>query len=466
MFDDKVPVIEVNRNNYERYLPLLKSSIKHADIIALDLELSGIGNHYGLKGKPFQERYERIVETVKTRSILSIGISIFNLYKCIEEKKTIKLKNISFNLMTMSSDNYVVEPDALAFLSKHGFDFNRLINSAILYSIKSRTGLLTILLKDILSSGASIIFHNGFVDLAFLYHHLFNQIPETIGVFQSSIYDWFTDEGINSDKFFGGRGLFYDSKFAAASDQYFATFLEYVFRKSQRSNVLEYRDSRLYVRVKFSKDYGSAEIDADDIDYVDCSMSPHFLKNNFAINKESIDSLCPFYAQSGFCRKNDCEKVHEVDLMLDIECQKSLKKRRRTTSNNSASGAPMKKKSRGLPKAVTRKLESSDTETGEEESELGFHEKTHFSTKGCHRAGMDAFMTGFYVIFSQRMHLFKYQTLDPAFSNQTLVPGLEKPLPLVNSSYAPSSEKHREIWAECQQKKIKNLKFKSGIKFI
>uniref|UniRef100_A0A914Y8S5 Uncharacterized protein n=1 Tax=Panagrolaimus superbus TaxID=310955 RepID=A0A914Y8S5_9BILA len=199
----------------------------------------------------------------------------------------------------MSNDNYIVEPDALAFLSKHGFDFNRLINSAILYSIKDRTGPLPILLKDILSSGASVIFHNGFVDLAFLYHHFFNEIPETVGVFQSNVYDWFTTEGIDSGTF-GGRGLFFDSKFAAASDQYFSTFLEYVFRKSQRSNVLEYRDNRLYVRVKFSKDYGSAEIDASDIDVVDCSMSPHFLKNNFALNKESTDSLCPFYAVSIF----------------------------------------------------------------------------------------------------------------------------------------------------------------------
>uniref|UniRef100_A0A914YMH5 C3H1-type domain-containing protein n=1 Tax=Panagrolaimus superbus TaxID=310955 RepID=A0A914YMH5_9BILA len=189
-------------------------------------------------------------------------------------------------------------------------------------------------------------------------------------------------------------------------------------------------------------------------------MSPHFLKNNFALNKESTDSLCPFYAQSGFCRKKDCEKVHEVDLMLDIECQKSIKKRRRTSNG---AGAPLKKKTRGLPKAVTKKLESDTENDGDEESEPGFHEKTFFSTKGCHRAGMDAFMTGFSVIFSQRMHLFKHQNLDPTFSNQTLVPGLEKPLPLVNSSYAPSTEKHREIWAECQQKKIKNLQFKSGI---
>uniref|UniRef100_A0A914Q3I6 C3H1-type domain-containing protein n=1 Tax=Panagrolaimus davidi TaxID=227884 RepID=A0A914Q3I6_9BILA len=461
MFDDKVPIIEVNRYNFETYSLLLKYSIKNADIIAIDLELSGIGTTNGLRGRPFQERYERIRETVQTRSILSIGISIFKLYKCIEEKKTIKLRNISFNLMTMSNDNYIVEPDALAFLSKHGFDFNRLINSAILYSTKSRTGPLPNLLKDILSSGASLVFHNGFVDLAFLYHHLFNEIPESVGVFQSNLYDWFTTEGIDLDAV-GGRGLFYDSKFTAASDQYSSTFLEYVFRKSQRSNVMEYRDNRLYVRVKFSKDYGSDEVNPVDIDYIDCSMSPHFLKNNFAINEESRDSLCPFYEKHGFCRKSDCEKVHEVDLMLDIECQKSIKKRRRKNGDPQ----PPAKKTRGLPKAVTKKLESSDIENdgAEEESEqLGFHEKTHFSTKGCHRAGMDAFMTGFFVIFSQRMHLFKYQTLDAAFSNQTLVPGLEKPLPLVNSSYAPSTEKHREIWAECQKNKIKNLNFKSGI---
>ena len=137
MFDDKVPIIEVNRINYENVLPLLKDSIKNADIIALDLELSGIGNAHGLRGRPFQERFDRIRETVDSRSILSIGIATFKLYKCIEEKKTIKVRSVAFNLMTMLNDNYVVEPDALAFLSKHGFDFNRLINSAILYSIKS-----------------------------------------------------------------------------------------------------------------------------------------------------------------------------------------------------------------------------------------------------------------------------------------------------------------------------------------
>ena len=236
---------------------------------------------------------------------------------------------------------------------------------------------------------------------------------------------------------------------------------------------MEYRDSRLYVRVKFLKDFGDG-ISEEDIDYVDCSMSPHFLKNDFAMNQEAKDSLCSFYAvsfftfckqqcrnhyfhfqQHGFCRTRNCPQLHEVDLMLDLECQKVLKKRRRSSHG----AAPPKKKTRGLPTAVSKKL---DTES-ETEEELGFHEKTHFSTKGCHRAGMDAFMTGFTVLFSQRMHLFKHQTLDPAFANQTLVPGLEKPLPLVKSSYAPSTFTHRELWEAVAQKKIENLKYKSGI---
>lgn len=140
MFDDNVPIIEINRLNLDRLWTYLQTSVKRADFIAIDLELSGLGNFSHLRDKPFQERYSRIRESVQTRSILSVGLALFYLEKNekeINDDKMIKINCRIFNIMTMAARPFTVEPGALKFLSKHGFDFNKLIETAIPYELKN-----------------------------------------------------------------------------------------------------------------------------------------------------------------------------------------------------------------------------------------------------------------------------------------------------------------------------------------
>ena len=191
MFCDTVPIVEVNRLNLERLWPFMQTSVKRADFIALDLELSGLGNFSKLRDKPFQERFDRIRDSVKTRSIFSIGLALFYLENSKDENpkagdnQRVTISCRIFNLMTMAARPFTVEPGALKFLSKHGFDFNKLIETAIPYELKNLENPLCQLLETILTSGASVIFHNGFLDLAFLYDHLFCEIPSVVSNFQS-----------------------------------------------------------------------------------------------------------------------------------------------------------------------------------------------------------------------------------------------------------------------------------------
>uniref|UniRef100_A0A7E4V8C2 C3H1-type domain-containing protein n=2 Tax=Panagrellus redivivus TaxID=6233 RepID=A0A7E4V8C2_PANRE len=474
MFDDRIPIVEITSKTVDRLLPVLRDAVKAADFIAIDLELSGIGSYHGLKGKPFQDRFTRIRDTVLSRSVLSIGIATFKLKKVSEERKKIKLEAMVFNLITMSAKNFTVEPDALSFLARHGFDFNRLIDSAVGYNCGQPSHPLSTILIDILTSGASLIFHNGFIDCAFLYHHFFSTLPASVGCFQSSLCDWFSvtaSENLDNGEACGGRGLFYDNKFIAAREGLSATFLEYVFRKHQRANVLECQGAKVYLAIKFTE---LENPEPGDIEYVDCEMSPHFLRNDFSIHSEAHASLCTNYAEHGFCRRRTCEKTHEVDLLLDLECQKSLKEQGRRKRKLAAivgeEAVDARKKFRPLPGAVQAKVDAAieadaDQAANDTESSCSDngrpYEKTKFSTKGCHRAGMDAFMTGFGVLFSQRMHILRKQCLDPTLANKTTCAGLDAPsLPFVKSTYSPTSAEHKKKWEVLAEQKAKAVKEK------
>lgn len=142
MIETNVPIVEVDKTNLSRLWSFLQTSVKRADFIAVDLELSGLGNYSNLRNKTFQERFDRIVESVKTRSIISFGLALFYLdgtstKQSDNDDKGVKLTCKVFNLLTMSARPFTVEPGALTFLNKHNFDFNKLIETGIIYELKN-----------------------------------------------------------------------------------------------------------------------------------------------------------------------------------------------------------------------------------------------------------------------------------------------------------------------------------------
>jgi hypothetical protein len=82
------------------------------------------------------ERFKAFCEIAKTRSVLSVGISVFQK----KAKNGNDVKNNSdflvqtFNVMLLRKDSFMVEPASLKFLLEHGFDFNTHYAKAIPYS--------------------------------------------------------------------------------------------------------------------------------------------------------------------------------------------------------------------------------------------------------------------------------------------------------------------------------------------
>lgn len=72
---------------------------------------------------------------------------------------------------------------------------------------------------ELISMKKPVIFHNGLVDLVFLYEHLYTSLPSTVAVFLADLIDLFP-AGIIDTKYITD----YEHRMTAS-------YLEYVFRK-------------------------------------------------------------------------------------------------------------------------------------------------------------------------------------------------------------------------------------------
>ena len=114
-------------------------------------ELSGLGNRKRLNVSELDERYHNTSNVAKTRSIISLGLSMFKLFKTNQSNDTEREQSEfsfhvqTFNILTLCSDDYIVEPNSVKFLVEHGFDFNRQYSDGLPYyrgNDKVRTLLL------------------------------------------------------------------------------------------------------------------------------------------------------------------------------------------------------------------------------------------------------------------------------------------------------------------------------------
>lgn len=86
-------------------------------------------------------------EVAKTRSVLSLGISVFQ--KRSEDENADKTNSAflvqTFNVMLLRKDSFTVEPASLKFLLEHGFDFNTHYAKAIPYLMPKSEVKMTLL---------------------------------------------------------------------------------------------------------------------------------------------------------------------------------------------------------------------------------------------------------------------------------------------------------------------------------
>uniref|UniRef100_A0A8B9VUW2 Target of EGR1 protein 1 n=1 Tax=Anas zonorhyncha TaxID=75864 RepID=A0A8B9VUW2_9AVES len=420
-----------------------------------------------------EERYRAVCSAARTRSVLSLGIACF---RQLPGKPEHTYLCQVYNLTLLCTEEYVVEPQSVQFLVQHGFDFNKQYSQGIPYHKGNDKGNETqsqsvrTFFLELIRARKPLVLHNGLIDLVFLYQCFYAHLPDNLGTFTADLSEMFP------------AGI-YDTKYASEFETRFvASYLEYAFKKCKRENC-KLRDSgSQHLTIEFCN---YPENMSHYIDYRHCS-----LEETSSVGGANNVPVCEKFSAYGWCPNGvKCPQSHNIDLIID-EDDKVLEKRKKRkhkwkrrknaeeptkvleqetaaeaeemTPNDDdwpleeenstavapeASSDPMEGKAE-LPAgaASARHPDSPQTEAAcaagkqKEAQELP-------SQGGIHRAGFDAFMTGY--IMAYVWMLKKRKSTDgstepwcPDCHNKLYLSGKSVPLQIVKSSFSKSSKAH------------------------
>lgn len=151
-----------------------------------------------------------------------------------------------------------------------------------------------------------------------------------------------------------------------------------------------------------------------------------------------------------------CKMSHDIDVILNYEEEKKSKKKKRKRKRKEKD----KKTFQELPEDKTRSNEDGTYGIFEEEfpespsksplSNLHTNNQPINSASGNHRAGFDAFMTGF-CMACYHQKLKKHDDREfvdgiPELINKLNLGGKDIPLKVEKSSYCKTSANHNETW--------------------
>ncbi|XP_052684784.1 target of EGR1 protein 1-like isoform X2 [Crassostrea angulata] len=345
----------------------------------------------------------------------------------------------TYNIMALCQEEYVVEPSSLKFLVEHGFDFNKQYSCGVGYyrgndkpnptsSSMCLRSFFTVLVK----SRKPVVFHNALTDLVYLYQNFYASLPPTMSSFIADLTEIF-------------EGGVYDTKYITDYVHRMpASYLEYVFRKSQRDNTQRQSTERSSVTINILP-YPPSET----VNHCRCGLPPDSLQDKdpdqdtFQAIK---DHICQGFAGHGWCSSgNRCNKSHDIDLILDVDhlvqTRKSRKRKRRNRNQNQEDGDSDESQE------PTNKQYTKDQFEEFLSKRLGDRE---ICKAGCHRAGFDSFMTG----FSFAVYISKYGSYNgsfclddcgmEAFKNNVYLSGKDMPLSIVKSTFSKTSKNHKE----------------------
>ncbi|KAK0394938.1 hypothetical protein QR680_001021 [Steinernema hermaphroditum] len=403
----EVPVVEVNEQNFSLAIVQFCKALSRATLIAVDLELSGLGE-IGRNYDHLQSRYDAYKKAAESRSVFAVGVALFSLRKI--KGKSIKYKSHVFNFLTMSNHPFVVDPDSLKFLRSHGFDLSGHCEKSIGYTPahlrdatkpKNRKDSMKVVWRAILDANVPIAFHNGLVDTVFIYSHFMDLLPASSDEFVGKLASVFNDK----------RALL-DSKYLMEySVRSTTSFLLYVFRKLQRQNFVESKSERTYQKIRFPKRNGLLEYMLP----VNCELPEHVMNDQMDGGLLIKPLLCTKYMNHGFCKTSGCTNIHDIDLVLDVEEleQRKVRARRKrrheritSSSKNEESIVPGKCSSRNAVDGASPNVET-----------LLAARRSTFGSGGSHNAGMDAFMTGFAILYMNRMKILREKPIVDEHSN-------------------------------------------------
>ncbi|XP_030063048.1 target of EGR1 protein 1 [Microcaecilia unicolor] len=479
----RVPVIDVQSDNFRELWPSLLLAIKCSSFIALDTELSGLGARKSLLNQCIEERYKAICNAARTRSILSLGIACFR--EMPDKAEHTYLSQI-YNLTLLCMDEYVIEPQSVQFLVQHGFDFNRQYSQGIPYHKGNDKGdvshgqTVRSLFLEILRAQKPLILHNGLIDLAFLYQCFYAHLPDSLGTFTADLSEMFP------------AGI-YDTKYASEFETRFvASYLEYAYKKCKRENCKQMDASGKYLSIEFCNYPASM---STHIDYRYCSLAT-------ASSKSGTEAvlLCETFSAYGWCPQGqNCAQSHNIDLIIDEdekgEKRKKRRHRRKRKQNVEAvadmfveqDGSPPEKQSCAPTQEVStaesnvpteKELNSSTVAMGEQETDSAHtqeeaaapavlspeaprakstsapsdqeaEESGKRGEGGIHRAGFDAFMTGYIMAYvcMQKQGPTREAAENPWLPdchNKVYLSGKTVPLHIVKSIFAKSSKAHSQ----------------------
>ncbi|XP_060686476.1 target of EGR1 protein 1 isoform X1 [Hemiscyllium ocellatum] len=491
----KVPVVDVHIDNFKEVWPSMLLAVRTASFIALDTELSGLGTRKALLAQSIEDRYKAICNAARTRSVLSLGIASF---KELSHKPGSTYLSQVYNLTLLCMDEYIIEPQSVQFLVQHGFDFNKQYSKGIPYHKgndkpnECRGQNMRGLFLEIIQSKKPLILHNGLIDLAFLYQCFYANLPDQLMTFTADVSEMFP------------AGV-YDTKYTSEVETRFvSSYLEYAYKKCRRENNRLIDASNSHLSIEFCN-YQQAFTGY--IDYRCCNLpeADKKISEEGICERFSAYGWCPNGMKCSLSHNTDLI-IEEDERNNDKKKKKVRRKRKQNTAEltdnstncmfadnvtpadmppskllcDSASMEPereiigelMQEKSASdaqLPE-TTFEEENKDNPYGVMDTEgkiLSYNKKENHpegqectGTKlvekskiekcegGTHRAGFDAFMTGFIMAYilmwkNGESNSTKMDPWLPDCHNKLYLSGKTLPLQICKSSFSKSSKVHQ-----------------------
>ncbi|XP_053506951.1 target of EGR1 protein 1 [Ictalurus furcatus] len=464
-----VPVVDVQSNNFKELWPAMVLAFKTSSFIALDTELSGLGARKALLAESIEDRYKAICNAARTRSILSLGLAC---YKKLEGKAESTYLVQVYNLTLLCAEEYVIEPQSVQFLVQHGFDFNKQYAQGVPYDKGNDKGgepqgvNMRTLFVELLRANKPLVLHNGLIDLIFLYQCFYAHLPDKLGTFTADLSQMFP-------------AAIYDTKYATEYQLRFtASYLEYAYKKCKLDNSrsIEAAQDGPHVFLEFCNYTGRVR---SYVDYRPC-VDSH--------GRDGPLNICLQFSAYGWCSNGSrCPMSHDTDLIIQQD-EKSKegkrKKRKRIRKKKKAAkeeeeeeeedGPPQGKKAhvedmdedgeekeeqkvdekvRGEFTAHAEETPSGETSPGEPRNEsdaprtpAARNESPQAGERkaegGTHRAGFDAFMTGYVFAFASTQNAEGPDSWLPACANKLYLSGKSVPLHVAKSTFSKSSKAH------------------------